>query len=344
MDIALKQEIADLLRNKARVLSNRCYHMSDIFWRVWTEFGVIRMWKAHCYLRHIKRDQREKFDVLKKRFAKVYSNIKYHDIRDFVTTPWWNINVEIEKVFLPSPPFNFLRNSVIQRTMFVMAGSKWLNKELSFLQKRYSKMKLRSLLIEDYVGDPLLLNSEYITSHNSIHHLYHLVRYSQRAKCNLNGIRVVVDWGGGYGNMAKIFKRLVGSNNLTFIIIDIPIFSCLQWLYLATVLGEETVHLLQTPEDNVRVGKVNLLPVCFVSRYNITADLFISTWGLSESSVYTQDYVIASNWFRAKHILLAYQDSCKELPYADRIGKLAEGSGAVIEDIKFLPGNHYAFR
>ena len=145
--------------------------------------------------------------------------------------------------------------------------------------------------------------------------------------------------------MVKIFRRLT-RRTVTYLIIDTPIFSCLQWLYLSVVLGEETVRVLQDVEDNVQAGKINLLPVSLIGRRDIDvgADLFISTWGLSESSVYAQDYVIANNWFGAKHILLAYQDSCKELPQADRVGKLAENTGAVVEDIEFLPGHHYAFR
>lgn len=67
-------------------------------------------------------------------------------------------------------------------------------------------------------------------------------------------------------------------------------------------------------------------------------------WALSESSRYSQDYVVAHKWFDSKHILLAYPDSYKKLPDADRVGKLAAGIGAVIEDITFLPGDHYAFR
>lgn len=70
---------------------------------------------------------------------------------------------------------------------------------------------------------------------------------------------------------------------------------------------------------------------------------FISTWALSESSKYSQDYVVAHKWFSSKHILLAYQDSNEKLLDADRVGKLATDMGAIIEDIEFLPGNHYAF-
>jgi hypothetical protein len=187
------------------------------------------------------------------------------------------------------------------------------------------------------------LNSTYLTSHNSIHHLFHLFRFLDKTHCDLDQIDTIVEWGGGYGNMAKIFERLKSTPS-TYIIIDIPLFSCIQWLYLTTILGEENVHLLQNAEDTICSQKINLMPICFLGHYKINADLFISTWALSESSKYSQDYVVAHEWFNSKHILLAYQESNKDLPDADRVGKLAKSIGAVIEDIEFLPGNHYAFR
>ena len=156
-------------------------------------------------------------------------------------------------------------------------------------------------------------------------------------------MHTVVEWGGGYGNMAKIFKRL-NSTPSTYIIVDTPLFSCIQWLYLATILGEESVNLLQGPEDTIRAEKINLLPICFVDRHKINADLFMSTWALSESSKYSQDYVLDHEWFNAKHLLLAYQDSRDDFPEAERVGEIAANNGAIIEDIEFLPGNHYAFR
>lgn len=144
--------------------------------------------------------------------------------------------------------------------------------------------------------------------------------------------------------MAKIFKRLKTTPS-TYIIIDTPLFSCIQWLYLGTMLGQERVNLLQNPEDTIHAEKINLVPICFVDRHKISAGLFISTWGLSESSKYSQDYIVTHGWFNSNHILLAYQDRSEKFPDADRIGKIAADIGAAIEDIKFLPGHsHYAFR
>jgi len=306
-------------------------------------FRLYRALMLRLQLSKIKRDQVTTFYALRKNFPDIYNKLKNYNGAQFTTPLWENYNKKLEKVFLPCPPFSFLRNPVIMYTMFVDAGGEWLRKELAFLEKKISKNKLKALLQEDYVGDPFLLNRTYLTSHNSIHHLYHLIRFFDKTRCNLDQINGIVEWGGGYGNMAKIFKRLKPEPS-TYIIIDTPLFSCIQWLYLTTVFGVENVHLLQNAEDTIHPKKINLVPICLLDCFEFSADLFISTWALSESSRYSQDYVVAHKWFDSNHILLAYQDSSKKLPDADRVGKLAAGIGATIVDIEFLLGNHYAFR
>lgn len=279
--------------------------------------------------------QKDVFYNLRRNFSDIYNKLEKYNIAQFVLAQWREHNTELEKTFLPYPPFSFLKNPIMKKTM-VPAGN-WWKKELRFLKKKFKKEELKQFLEEDLVGSQEIVSSKYDTSCNNIHHLYHLVRFLETTKCDLDKIDAVIDWGGGYGNMAKMFSKF---KSATYIIIDIPIFSCIQWLYLASI-GKD-VNLFQAPKDQIQKGKINILPVCFLKEHELKADLFISTWALSESSKYSQDYVIARKWFDARHILLAYQDNCREFPDAERIGKIARNVGAVIEDIEFLAGNHYA--
>jgi len=304
----------------------------------------VRMIPTQHRLSQIKHDQMMVFNALQNNFSDNHDNLKKYDISQFTTPLWEDYNSNLEKIFLPSPPFSFLQNKIIIGTMFLCARrGKALNEEIKFLEDKIDENTLKNVLQEDYVGDPIISSSKYLTSHNSIHHLYHIIRFLDKTKCDLNQINTVVEWGGGYGNMAKIFKRL-NSAPSTYIIIDTPLFSCIQWLYLTTILGEQNINLVKSPEDTIHIGKINLIPLCFLDHHKISADLFISTWALSESSRYSQDYVVNHNWFNTKHMLLAYQDSSEVLPNANNAGKIAENAGANIEDIEFLSGNHYAFR
>ncbi|MCJ7791415.1 MAG: hypothetical protein MUP49_03245 [Dehalococcoidia bacterium] len=128
-------------------------------------------------LARLKRDQMTTFCTLRGGFPIIYNKLKQFDITQFTIPFWEDYNVKLEKAFLPYPPFSFLRNPIILHTMFMTAGGKWLKEELTFLEREISRDKLKILLEEDYVGNPLLSNSTYLTSHNSIHHLYHFIRF-----------------------------------------------------------------------------------------------------------------------------------------------------------------------
>ena len=295
-------------------------------------------------LKKLKYYQFDKFNLISRRFSEIYYKLNSYNISNFTTTLWEDYNKLLEKIFLPGPPFSFLRIPVIKNTMFVAAGGKWMKHELDFLEKQINDEKLKFLLEEDYCGDPILSSSKYITSHNSIHHLYHLIRLSKQVDLDLSRVNDVIEWGGGYGNTAKIFRRL--NNDITYTIIDTPLFSCIQWLYLATILGEENINFISEPKQCIQYNKINILPLCFLKNHNLNSDLFIATWSLSESSKYSQDFVVSHNFFDSKHMLMAYQDSSEKLPDANRIGKIAKKMGAVIERIDFLPGsgNYYIFK
>ena len=303
----------------------------------------IRMRKYQKQLSALKYYQFEKFGDLSERFADFYYKINNYDISRFTTPLWEKYNKLLERMFLPRPPFAFLRIPTIKNTMFVSIGGNWMREEIDFLEKKVSGEKLKSLLLEDYCGDPILSSSKYMASHNSIHHLYHLIRFSE--KVDLKTINNIVEWGGGYGNTAKIFKRL-NDNNITYTIIDTPLFGCMQWIYLATIFGDEQINFITEPGQDIKSNKINLLPICFLENYDLKGKLFIAEWSLSESSKYSQDYVESCNFFESKHLLLAYQESSDRVPYANRVGTIAEKKGAEIERIDFLPGsgNYYAFK
>jgi len=122
-----------------------------------------------------------------------------------------------------------------------------------------------------------LLSEEYISSHTAIHHLYHLLYYARKTNFNIKNVKTVVEWGGGYGSLARLFKR-INPEPFTYIIIDTPIFSTLQLLFLSTIFGVECINLIKKGTDRVVEGKINLVPLTCLAGVDIPkADLFIST-------------------------------------------------------------------
>lgn len=320
--------IQNFFFDKARVIRNNYFRLRYV--------------SAHSRLARKKIYQKKQFDKMAQDFSKNYNRLDNFVIDKFTTPLWKKFNERLEKILLPVPPFSFLNDPTIMVSMFATAGGDWMKKELVFLKKNINEKKLKEVLEEDYVGEPLLLNSEYVTSHTVIHHLYHLVKFLATTNTNLESLNTIVEWGGGYGSLIRILKKFKVSK-ATYIAIDTPLFSCLQSLYLSTIFGKKEVNLLLNPKDNIMTNKINILPLSFLKDVKVNADLFISTWALSESSKYSQDYVLKEDWFKAKNLLLAYQDNPAGLFNPARVGKLAKEKGAIIEDIEFLPGNHYAF-
>jgi len=296
---------------------------------------VIR--KYYNLLANTKFEQKQKFNSLKARFLEQYQEVLRYDEEDFVSPAWQNWNKKIEREFTPHPPFNFLRIKTIRSTMFV-AHDKWFEEEMNFLKNKYDDSELNILLREDYVGKPVLAKSRYLTSYSTIHHLYGLARYVDQTKMNLSRFNTIVEWGGGYGDLAKIARRH-GTPKQTYIIIDTALFTCLQWLYLSTIFGEDKTNLIKDPGDEIKPGLINILPIALLKNRHIKADLFISTWALSESSENAQSFVINNNFFDTKHFLVAYDEAARQFPSVLHLEKKLLEKGCKVGNIKFLPSS-----
>ena len=298
--------------------------------------------KSQKSLARRKVSQLADFEKLSKSFSTRYQECSSFRYEKYVTSLWNGFNTKAEKAFLPSPTFSFLNDGTIMLTMF--GGNKY-DEELLYLEKKYKKSELSKLLLEDYVGNPLLVSNKYVTSFNSIRQLYLLSLFFEKSKTQILSIKTVIEWGGGYGNMAKLFLRMK-PEPVTYIMTDTPLFCCLQWLYLSTIFGTRNVRLITSDGDKIQKRKINIIPVGLLDSFTnqLNTDLFISTWGLSESSTYSQDFVAKRKWFGAKHIFLGFQKSSQNLPTAEYIGELAQKQGATLETLKILPNNFLAFQ
>ncbi len=292
-----------------------------------------------------KKYQYYNFESVKKQFITDLVKIKSSGETKLINLTWADFNKKVEERFKPEPPFDFLKDPVIMMTMFATAGGSWMKTQLNYLETRFNKNELKALLEEDFVGAPLLLNGKYKTSHSSIQHLYSLTRYLDKTGKKAKDLGPIIEWGGGYGNFAKILLRLTNKNN-TYIIIDSPVFCCIQKIYLSSVFGGCRVNIITDKKDKIKKGKINLLPVNILermSRFDFKPDLFVSTWALSESPKIAQKFVIKNNFFGAKKILFAGQQSDERFESATEIRKEMEKRCSFSENISFLKGNKYFF-
>lgn len=247
----------------------------------------------------------------------------------------WDIHQkQLINDFFPNPPDNFLRHRTLLYTMVVNAGGSWMQFQLDFLRKYFSNFELKEILSEDFEA-PV---------HNSVHHLYHLKYYEEITNNKLNEFETIVEWGGGYGNLARVYKNYV-NKNITYILIDIPIFAALQWYYLANIFGEENLNVIDDKNKKIVKNKFNIISRDFVKNINLKAEFFISTWALSESPKEDQDFVFKNNLFGAENFLFAYQKNSDDFPVARRLEEYARKKHAKILPINYIANeNRYAFK
>jgi hypothetical protein len=289
------------------------------------------------------RGQIKTFAETKESFLRLITNLTGTDPSAFVDPHWKALNRRFLEVIKDDLPFNFLRHPIIGYTMFVKKGGRTMDTELSFLRNTFPKDTLTKVLREDYVGIPSVIEHTFQTSHNSIRLLYHLARWQQTTGLSIADIETVVEWGGGYGRMAVLFDRLHNGRPFTYVIIDTPLFSCIQWRYLSTILGQHRINFLDNHDAKIVPGKINIVPLTFVDNCDVKADLFLSTWALSECAPAALEYVIKKNLYSAKRILIGFQDKSTVLPDSERVKEIVDIFGGTVQDIPFLPKDHYIF-
>ena len=272
------------------------------------------------------------FAAIAERFAAKVAAVRHCVEPRYVRPDWAERNAELERDLLPIPPSDFLAHPAIRYQMFV--DDRVLPHELPYVRSRLTD---DGLLAEDAVGAPPtvpLSDSTIRTSSNTVHQLYHLLRYEETTGRSVRDAATIVEWGGGFGSLMRLAVRMHGGEP-TCIIVDTPIFSALQWLYLSVVLGEDQVVLHEKGPVQPIPGVVNIVPVGLVDGMAVEADLFVSNWALNESTPAAQREVLGRNWFGAQSLLLAMHAGD---PLTDVV--LAHGARAVPLGA-FMPGQQY---
>lgn len=275
-----------------------------------------------------------RFERLAERFAERLAAIEALEDPAGVRQDWAQRNRELHDFLLPRPPVGFLAHSAIRFQMFV--DDRYLAHELPYVLARAVSP---ALLVEDPIGLPatVVLPSGELTSSNTVHHLHHLLRYEEATGRRIAAAGTVVEWGAGYGNLAKLLVRLHGGSP-TLVLVDTPVFSAVQWLYLSSVFGEDSVVLHTAPGTSPTAGRINIVPAGLASALDVRADLFVSTWALNESAATAQELVLDREFFGAGALLLAMN---RGDPLESRV--VAAGARPVALGC-FMPGQYYFVR
>ncbi|MCK5320474.1 putative sugar O-methyltransferase [Candidatus Parcubacteria bacterium] len=282
----------------------------------------------------------ENYFFYKKIYREQKNNLKKLS-SPFLLPNWIDFGNEIENYFFNSFKINFFSHKIVTNTMFIKP--KWQKLQLNYLEKKYKTEKLKKYLSENKYGHPLICSPKYRTSANSIHHLNHLSLFEDKTKCNLKNTKNVVEWGGGYGNMAKIFLRI--KPEATYSIIDLPIFVFIQAIYLSCILGKNKINIVTEQNPTIKDNLINLIPLNEKILNDIDfhqPDIFISTWALSESNNFSQNFVERLNYFNSKKLLIAHQVTSPSMPHASDIAnKMDKYNILYHEKINYISGENY---
>jgi len=249
---------------------------------------------------------------------------------------WEDWILKISNSFKNQVSIKFLNQPEISYTMVFSHNNGFASaaKRINFLKKVFTDDVTRNLLREDFVGGPNIVSFEYLTSANRSHHAFHLARYTELTSKKLWDTSSVLEFGGGYGNMARLLKKM--NPELTYTIIDLPELLSLQYVYLGAIFGEEKINCIFNKDQNIASGKINLVPSSLVLNNDVSlmAESFISTWAVTESPKPFQDDVLRKEFFKAKNILIgSLVDSNNHLK-----NKICKDFS--IGQVQFLPKGH----
>jgi len=121
----------------------------------------------------------------------------------------------------------------------------------------------------------------------------------------------IVEFGAGYGSLANIVATYL-NYDLTYVCIDLPEMLALQYNFLLACLGEDRVSRYSDNNQRIQNGKINLVPVYRINEVGLKADMFISTFALTESSVCCQEEMAKKGYFGAEYFYLVGHEAPPE--------------------------------
>lgn len=252
----------------------------------------------------------------------------------------WADNIsKLESYFKDQLSEDFISNEIINGTM-VFTDRKAHRVEVQKIASALDRKEIERIVNKGLNAAFIPGKSRRASAINSIHHMHHLLEFERATGRKIGSMESIIEFGGGYGNMARIAQNIGSFKHYS--IIDLLLFSCIQYVFLCAVAGDGQVSFSEHPSRNARF---ELHPLTSLdSMESLHGELFLSTWALSESTRAIYDWVQARDWFGAKNLLIAYNFNWKPWQGNELAASLGNNGWRVMEEaITFLPGSFYLF-
>jgi hypothetical protein len=268
-------------------------------------------------------------------------NLIHHNKKNYKKTHKIFSN-ETLQLILKKKLANLFQNSFIQKMFFVH--------NRFFLRFYLKEMKInkdwkfwKNLLCENNIGNPVRYFLNPFTSGNKIFQTYHLKKYRDFSKFNLNKYEMVVEFGGGYGNMATNFKKI--NKRCKYIIFDTPEVNLLQFYYLKRNNIDVSINY-QKKSSVILTSSIKELNR-LTKKFKNKKKLFIANWSLSETPLIFRkrfDFILKKFDFQ----LISFQknfENINNLKFFKKVNNnnLKINRKSIILQINKLKNNYYLF-
>ena len=200
------------------------------------------------------------------------------------------------RIFRNSETFHFLTADVLGENREYNAAARAMNP--TFTGRATCEYLESSVGWED--GE-LTRREGHVLGSQTYVHLYYaaaILRFVTRPKLK------VLEIGGGYGGLARVFGRLAPDRIHSYTIVDIPLVTELQRYFLEdTFSGEIAVNPQSESASKVKIFDINHATIPLQSGY----DLVIATHSLSELDPKQINYYVEGALSRAQNVLLSLQ-------------------------------------
>ncbi len=219
---------------------------------------------------------------------------------------WLATKNKMRTLLLGKPNQKILHERCITHTMVrrgIGATQKYEITYLKYCTFKQTKKLLSRFAETDFLKIPRECK-EFNCTTNSLGHLFYAAKIFETLE-HEKEINTIVEFGGGYGNLARIFKMTLP--HATIIIFDLPEAIALQSLFLNSTLESADIIIHTKLPTDFKTGSIHLVPVFFIDNIEIDADVFVSTFGISEAPVFVQQKIAAKAFFNAQTCYLAGQ-------------------------------------
>ena len=200
---------------------------------------------------------------------------------------WGNYLNNLRNDILHEDPRGFLNWNMVKQTLF-STRKEFIKPELASLKNsRKFESIWANAILESNIGLPSKYPDYKSSSVNLIHHAYFIHKFEQATNISIKDIDLVLDFGGGYGSMARLFSNLGFTK--PYIIFDFPIMSALQKYYLNS-LGLNVIdsnRMTEVKQGIICISDFDILKkvVNHFNFQNQSNNLFMATWSISETPI-----------------------------------------------------------